>query len=218
MWVAIALAVTEGIAISVGIAQMGRHLLTLRFTHLSQRFEHAAGAVAFFGACQVKSCLRQWIQSLRQSDALKGRGTGLHHHDRLGIRKSHVLPRGDQHATENEAWVFAGFDHPCQPEQSRVCIGATQGFDECADRVEVRVALLVVKHCALLNGFLSNAKVDLDHALLVFRRALHGEFECIEQAARVTSRHIDEMGRGIVSDLHLAIAVATFLVAQGGVQ
>ena len=92
MGVAIALAVTKGIAITVGVAQMGRHLLTLCFTHLTQCFEHAAGAVAFFSACQVESCLGQWIQSLRQSDALKGRGAGFDNHHGLGVREAHVFP------------------------------------------------------------------------------------------------------------------------------
>ena len=78
----------------------------------------------------------------------------------------------------------------------------------------MRITLLVVEHGALLNGFLSNAKVDGDHAIVIFRRAFHCELKRVEQAARVTSRHIDEMGRGLSADLYMTVAIATLFVVQ----
>ena len=132
----------------------------------------------------------------------------------MGISQSHIFSGGDEHAAKDEARIFSGFDHPCQPKQGSVGIRTAQRFDEGTDRVEVRIPLLVVQHGSLLNRLFSDAEVDLDDPVRVGGCAFHGQFQRIQQAAGVTARNVHQVVGRLGCDLHLAVAVAAFLIAE----
>ena len=216
--VAVAHPITEGVAIPVGIAQVGGHLLALGLPHGFHRIEEAQAAVALLGAGQVKGGVGEGVEALRQPDPVEGGGAGLHHHHGLGVGQAHVLAGGDQHAAEDEAGVFAGFHHPRQPEEGGIGIGAPQRFDEGADRVEVGIPLFVVEHGSLLDRFLGDRQVDLDHPAAVGRACFHCQLQGIEQAAGIAAGHIEQVVGRIGTDRHLPLAVAVLRVGQGPLQ
>ena len=218
MGVAVPDAITEGRPVAVGIPQVAGHVLAVRLTHALESIEETQHAVAFFGACQVEGGLGQRVEALRQSDPFKGRGTGLHDDDGLGIGQADVFPRRDQHAPEDEAGVLAGLHHPRQPEQGGIGIGPPQRFDEGAGGVVVGIAVLVVQHGALLDRFLGKGQVDLDHSIGLRLRALHRQFQGIEQAAGIAACHIHQMRRCIWSQHHPTCAVPPFLIVEGPLQ
>ena len=151
MGIAITHPIAKGLAIAVGIAQVGWHLLAAGFAHTLEGIKEAQHAVALLGPRQVERRLGQGVEALRQAHPLKGRRTGFHHHHRLGIGQADVFAGGDQHAAEDKAGVFAGLHHAGQPEEGRIRIGAPQRLYEGTDCVEVGIPLLVVEHRPLLD-------------------------------------------------------------------
>jgi hypothetical protein len=180
--------------------------------------KEAQHAVALFGAGQIQRRLGQGVQPFGQANPLKGRGTGLDHHDGLGVGQADVFAGSDQHPPEDEARVLTGFHHPGQPEQGRIGIAAPQRLDEGTDRVEVGIALLVVQNRTLLNRFFGDGQVDRDHAVVIGRCGLNSELEGIEQAAGIATGHVDQVIDGCIADDDLAFAVAPLVVAQGPLQ
>ena len=132
MGIAIALAIAEGIAIAVGIAKVGRHLLTLGVTHAAQGLEDTGRAVAFVGAGQIERSLRQRVKTFRQADAFAAAQASTTT-TAWGSAKP-TSSGGDQHAAKDAARIFSGFDHPGQPEQGSVGVRTAQRFDEGTDR------------------------------------------------------------------------------------
>ena len=80
------------------------------------------------------------------------------------------------------------------------------------------IALLVVEHGALLDRFLRNGQVDLDHSIGLRLRALHRQFQGIEQTAGIAACHIHQMSRCIWSQHHPTCAVPPFLIVEGPLQ
>ena len=210
--------IAEGLAVAVGIAQVGRHRLAAAGLHGFEGIEEPQEAVALFGAGQVEGRLGQGVKPLRQPHPFKRRRAGLHHHHRLGVRQADVLPGGDQHAPEDEAGVFTRLHHARQPEQGRIGIAAAQRFDEGADGVEVGVALLVVEHRPLLDRVFGDGQVDPDHAIAIGRGGFHRQFQGVEQAAGVAARHIHQVVGGLGADRHGPLAVAPLRILQGPLQ
>ncbi len=171
--VAVARAIAKGGSIPVGIAQMTGHVLFLCIAHCFEGIKEAQNAVALLCARQVQRGLCQGIQAFGQPHPFEGCGTGFHHNDGLWVGQADVFPCCNQHPPKNEARVLTGFHHSRQPEQRRIGIGAPQRFDEGADGVVVGIAVLVVKHSPLLDGFLGDSQVDLNHAVAIGLGALH---------------------------------------------
>ena len=71
-----------------------------------------------------------------------GGGGGLQQRHR--VRQTDVLARMDDQPTDDEARVLPRLEHPCQPEQRGIRIGAPDRLDEGADDVVVGIALPVV--------------------------------------------------------------------------
>ena len=218
MGVAVTDAIAEGITIAIGVPQVAGHVLTVRLSHTLEGVEEAQHAVAFLGPRQVEGGLGQGIQAFRQADPLEGCGAGFHHHDGLGIGQADVLPRSNQHPPEDEAGVFSGLHHPCQPEQGGIGVGPPQRLDEGADGVVVSIALLVVEHRPLLDRFLRDRQVDLDRSIGLRLGAFHRQFQGIEQAAGIAPCHIHQMCRCVRSQHHPTGAVPPFLIVEGALQ
>ena len=85
MGVAVAHSIAKSLAITVGVAQVGWHLLTVGAAHAFEGIEETQHAVALLRSRQIKSCLGQWVEPLRQSHALEAGRAGFHHHHCLGI-------------------------------------------------------------------------------------------------------------------------------------
>ncbi len=78
--------------------------------------------------------------------------------------------------------------------------------------------MLVVEHSPLLDGFLGDGQVDLNHAVAIGLGTLHRQFKGIEQAAGVSACHINEVVGGIAADGDGAVAVAPLVVCKGALQ
>ena len=85
MGVAVAHPIAKGLAIAVGVAQVGGHLLTVGAAHAFEGIEETQHAVALLRSRQVESCLGQRVKPLRQSHSLEAGRAGFHHHHCLGI-------------------------------------------------------------------------------------------------------------------------------------
>ena len=143
---------------------MLRDLLRFFLAQLLHRIKKSQGAIALAGTGEIEGGLHQRIEPFRQSNPIKGGGAGFHHHDPLGISQADVFPGRNQQAPEDEAGIFAGFHHACQPKQGGIGITAANRFDEGADGVEMGIALLVVENGLLLDRLLSDRQGDLNRS------------------------------------------------------
>ncbi len=98
---------------------------------------------------------------------------------RLGIGVAHVFTGEDHKATSEKTHVLAPFQHPRQPVQTRVGIASADALDQCAGRVVVRVAELVVRHRLALHAFGGQLARELQWPLL---GAEHADFQSAERA------------------------------------
>ena len=75
-----------------------------------------------------------------QPDELERVGRRRRHDERLRIGHADVLAGEDHHPADDEPGVLAGFEHPAQPVDRGVGVGAAHRLDERADDVVVVVA------------------------------------------------------------------------------
>ena len=165
MGVAVSLAISKRVAITMGIAQMGWHLLSGIGANVFDRFENANRAVAFLSVGQVKGRLCQGVKPFWQADAFEGRGTGLNDHNRLGVCQADVLTGGNQHSPENEAGIFSRLHHAGEPKQGSIRVRSPDRFNEGTDGVEVGITLFVVENSPLLDRLLGDGEIDDDRAV-----------------------------------------------------
>ena len=83
---------------------------------------------------------------------------------RLRIGQPDVFARENDNAPRDETKVFAGVQHFREPVDRALLVGRAHAFDEGADRVVMRVALLVVDDRFLLNAFLRDFDREMNDA------------------------------------------------------
>jgi hypothetical protein len=120
---------------------------------------------------------------LGHADVLDGVRRRGRHGQRRRVGHADVLAGEDDHPAGDEPGVLAGHQHPGQPVQRRVDVGATHALDERAHHVVVRVAVAVVAQRGHVDRLLGGGEVDL---LLAQRlRAGRGGFQRREGLADV---------------------------------
>ena len=77
--------------------------------------QRIVGFAAFFRAAHVGGGVGEWNPGFRQTDELNGLLRGDGEGQRLRISQANVLAREDNDAAGNEAKVFSGVQHFCQP-------------------------------------------------------------------------------------------------------
>jgi len=88
---------------------------------------------------------------LRETDEVRGLLGGRRDHQGLWIGEADILTGEDDDAARDEHRILAGVDHPHEPVEGSVGIGAAHALDERADRVVVLVASAVVQETPALK-------------------------------------------------------------------
>ena len=105
---------------------MVRYLLLLFLLHIGKGIEEGQCGVTFPACGQVQCGLCQVEASLRQSDAVKGGGTGSDDVYRIGVGKAHVLGGRNEHPAEDETGILSGCDHAGKPVEGGIGIAAPE--------------------------------------------------------------------------------------------
>src|SRR5712691_10162685 len=133
---------------------------------------------------------------------------------RIGV--ANVLGGEDDHASDDEQRVLAGFEHAHEPVNRRVRVAAAQTLDEGGNDVVVLFAALVIEQCLVLSSLFEQRQVDVSRFFLggQGRRDLEGIERHPSVALGVLSK---EQQRFLISGKLLS-AKAAFLVLQGAPQ
>ena len=135
------------------VADVQRHRQGAALAHLGQGcIDRDIGGVGFRRGGQVGDRLGQRDAPLGQADDVQRLLGG--HRDLQGARVgvADVLGGEDDHAPGDEQRILAGLEHPRQPVDGGVGVGAAQTLDEGGDDVVVLFAALVVEERGLLQG------------------------------------------------------------------
>src|SRR2546423_4220771 len=103
---------------------------------------------------------------------------------RLRVSQPDIFACENYDATRDETKVFTGVQHFRQPIDRASFIRSAHALNECADRVVVRVAFLVINDRFGLNALLSDAQGEMDDAFS-WRDALRR----VPDFARRSGRH-----------------------------
>ena len=60
--------------------------------------------------------------AFRQANVIKGLGGRTHHHHPHRVSQADIFPGQDNQAAEDEAGVFPGVEHLCQPVKGRIWV------------------------------------------------------------------------------------------------
>ena len=138
-----------------------------------------------FGAAARYRRLRERYRALRQPHETHRLLRRDRHGQRLRVGHADVLRREDHDAPRDEERILSRLQHPRQPVDRRVRVGAAHRLDERGDRVVVGVARLVVAERAALERLLHQRAVHALRAVRVRLRDFDGEFQSVERDAGV---------------------------------
>ena len=143
---------------------------------------------------EIDHCLRQRELPLRRAEPLVGLGRIERQTQCARIRQANVFAGHSHHAACRIARVDAAVDHPHEPIERRVGVGAANRLVQRRDRVVELLAALVVAAQLLAERSLELRLVDLRDAACHVDQVLVG----VEQAPRVAVGVGDEaLCRGV---------------------
>eukprot|EP00047_Mylnosiga_fluctuans_P011544 m.21890 g.21890 ORF g.21890 m.21890 type:complete len:367 (-) comp3681_c0_seq2:3210-4310(-) len=165
------------------------------------------------GQGQIRNTLRKADIALRHAqlqDRLCG-GDGL----RQGVRVGHadVLRGKANESTRNISWVLAALEHPAQPVQGSIRVVAAHALVQCADRVVVLVARLIVDEVSLLKRLNRPQRNGAQPALVDLCR-LGSHFERVECSAGIAVRGCCYQGNRLVVGLQRHVPQPRITIGQ----
>ena len=140
--------------------------------------------------------VREVEPGLGHPDELDRAGRGIGDDERVGVGEADVLGREDHEPARDVARVLARFDHPREPVETGVGIGAADRLDERGDDVVVLV-VAVAETAERERGL---RVVERDRVATVFDGERVRDLEHGEDVPRVAFAAIDEMLARVVVD------------------
>ena len=137
------------------------------FNLLRRGAEGFVGFAIFWRATHVGSGVGEGNARFGHSDEFHGLLRGDRERQRFRIGQSDIFAREDHDASRDEAKVFAGMQHFCEPVDRAFFVGRAHALNECADRVVVRVADAIVDDRFLLNAFLRDFEIEIRYVVFV---------------------------------------------------
>ena len=170
----------------VAVTQMFRHGERASGAHIGQRgVNRQISTVALVCRGNINRRFRQWNPCFRPADKLRRLKRRVCQHQRHRVGEADIFGGTNHDAPRDEARVFAGMNHFCQPVKRGVGIAATHRFDECGNRVVMGVAITVIHHGFFLDTLLRDRQRDADKAIGIRCRRERGDFQRVERLARV---------------------------------
>jgi len=161
---------------------------------------------------EVHRRLRERVVALRHPDEMHRLLRRRRDDQALRIREPDVLRREDDEPPGDEHRILPGVDHPHEPVQRAVGIGAPDALDERGYRVVVGVPGAVVNERAPLERLLDRAQVDVSDALVVRRGGVCRKLERVQRHPCVSIGDHDQRVERVRLDLRGASEPA--LVAE----
>src|SRR5690554_1376944 len=154
MRIEVSLSMTEPLLISVAIFQMIGDIDILLLLNCFQCIEESHGGIGLGCCSKVESGVSEVKTSFGKTDTFEGSCVGLHHHDRLGICHTDIFTGTYEHPPENELRILSCAYHPGHPIECGIWIAPSNRLDECADNIEVIIALFFIQHDFSLDALL----------------------------------------------------------------
>ena len=174
------------------------------------RADPEGDAVRLRGVGQVDDRVRQVELGLREPDVLHGLGGGGGQRERQRVGHPDVLGGEDHEATRDEPRVLAGLEHPGQPVEPGVGVGAADRLDERGD--DVVVLVLAVPDRARRERGLRERQRDLVGAGL--HRERGRDLERGEEVPTVALGPVDEVLERVLGDREVVVAEASLGVGE----
>src|SRR2546428_310015 len=194
--------------------QVERHGVGPRLGEVMRQLAEAAlERIGLRGERAVHGRLGERVVRLRQADEVRRLLRRARDHERLRIGEAHVLAGEDDDAPRDEHGVLSSVDHPHEPVESGVGVGATHALDEGADRVVVLVARAVVEQRSALERLADLLEPHRPLAVGPRRGRIGRKLERVQGDARVAVAHGDEPVLRVLGEPHAAAEAA--LVREG---
>ena len=182
----------------VGVAQMHRNRARATIPdRAGGRAERRDDAVALRREREMDHRVREVDRDFRQPDVLDGPGGRVGNEEGLRIGEADVLTREDDEPARDEPRILTRFEHPREPVQARVGIGAANRLDESGD--DVVMLVVAVAHAAQRERGLRVGQRDGGAVGLDGQRVR--DFEHREQVPGVALALVDQMAERVVVDL-----------------
>ena len=143
---------------------------------------HVAG-IALGRNRQVDHRLRQRQIAFRRTQPLVGGGGIVGDLHRARVGQADVFPRHAHDAARQVARIDAAVEHPAQPVQRRIRIGAAHRLVQRGNLVVERIAALVEPAQRVAQAFDQQRRIDFGQALGA--RGPRDDFQIIQQLAAV---------------------------------
>ena len=122
--------------------------------------ERAIDGIGFRRAGQIQGALRQRQLALGAAQLLVGGARGDRERQRRRVGEADVLARHAHEAARDVARVLAAREHPREPVQGGVGIGAAHRFVQRADQVVVRLLLPIIERHAPLQNVSQSGRIE----------------------------------------------------------
>ena len=199
----------------MGVAEVHRYLADPRRPGVDPGPAQGHGDPIRLGSRgQVHHGLSQVQPGLGQAHELNGPGRSIGHYERYRVGHADILTGQDDQAAGDEPGVLAGIQHPGQPVEAGVNVGAADALDEGADDVEMLVA-------AVAQGLGAQRRLGVVHRHPVVAPSdsqRSGHLQAGQGVATVAGRPVHQQVQGVVVGRHLLGGQAPLQQAPHGLR